>query len=397
MSATTLSKLSRQACESMLNGNILRFWETNMVDARQGGFYGRIDGYNRLHPEANKGIILNTRILWTFAAAYQCTPNKKYRFLADRAYEYLRAHFLDEANGGVRWEVDFRGNSINNKKQTYAQAFAIYALSEYHKINPNKRALQLAIELFELIEKFTFDKVRNGYLEALDDEWKPMDDVRLSAKDVNAEKTMNTHLHILEAYTNLFSVWKSKLLEERLRNLIALLSTNFLTAEGHFILFFDRHWVSQSAEVSYGHDIEGSWLLYEAAEMLDDPTLKKSMASTSLKMVEASLNGLDADGGMMNEGNSELVIDTDKHWWPQAEALVGLVNAWQLTNEDRYLEVALRIWNFIQLNLIDPNGEWHWRVDGHGNVVRSEDKAGFWKCPYHNGRAMLELIRRLPN
>jgi len=367
-----------------------------MIDVQHEGFYGRIDGSGELHTKADKGVILNARILWTFSAAYQLTDNPKHKMMADRAYEYFVKFFMDRRYGGVFWMLDCTGEMVEGKKQTYAQAFAIYALTEYHKINPFRRALDHAKYLFELLEEHCFDSKRNGYAEALSQDWQPISDVRLSEKDLNATKTMNTHLHVLEAYTNLYRVWKDKALAVQLKNMIELMSSKFLDESGHYKLFFDDNWKLLSDEFSFGHDIEGSWLLCEAAEVLGNETLLERCKEVAMKMVKAALEGLDEDGGLMNEANEQGITDSDKHWWPQAEALVGLVNAWQITQDASYLETLKGIWHFTKANIITEEQEWRWRVSKDGTPYADEDIAGPWKCPYHNGRAMIELNRRLP-
>ncbi len=375
---------------------ILCFWSVKMVDNEHGGFYGKMTGNNVLVPDSDKGVVLNARILWTFSAAYKQIGMADHKSLADRAFQYIMDHFIDLEYGGVVWMVDSKGKVRDRKKQIYAQSFVIYALVEYYKISKSNSALQSAKDIFRLIETHAFDSVRNGYFEARDREWQGLDDVRLSEKDLNAEKTMNTHLHILEAYTNLLRVWKDERLKLQLRNLIELMMGPFLSDSSHFHLFYDKDWNLLSHEVSYGHDIEGSWLLCEAAEVLGDEKLFMKVSDVAIKMVDAALEGIDSDGALMNEGNNNAVIDTDKHWWPQAEALVGLVNAWQLTKEDKYLLQVISTWDFIKNHLIDPEyGEWHWRVSRTGQNDFKEDKAGPWKCPYHNGRAMIEIMNRI--
>jgi cellobiose epimerase len=380
---------------SHLKTNILSFWTDRMVDGDQGGFYGQIDDELVIHKDANKGVILNTRILWTFSAAYLETSEPQYRSIADRAYQYISDHFFDQENGGVYWTLNCNCKPVNTKKQVYAQAFAIYALSEYHKIDSSSQALAQAKKLFELIERHSFDHEKNGYLEALKRDWTPIDDVRLSDKDMNATKTMNTHLHVLEAYTNLYRIWPDAELKDRLTNLVKLLSGPFHDGNGHFNLFFDTNWKLLSDDISFGHDIEGSWLLYEAAEVIGDEKLLEQTKNIALLMAEATLAGLDADGGLMYEANPEGLKDTDKHWWPQAEALVGFMNAWELSGDDNYLILVAKNWQFILKNMLHPDGEWHWRVSREGKVITGEDMAGPWKCPYHNGRAMIELSQRL--
>ncbi len=381
-------------CLHVLNDNILSFWSGKMVDPA-GGYYGRIDGRGKLHEQADKAVVLNTRILWTYSAAYQLTGNPKHKLMADRAYDYITGHFIDSNNGGVYWMLDYKGELVEDKKQTYAQAFAIYAFAEYHKINEYKRAKDYAVRIFELIEEHAFDAARNGYLEAMSVQWQELKDVRLSDKDMNADKTMNTHLHVLEAYTNLYRIWPDPNLKGQLKNLIELMKSRFVGANGHFRLFFNREWELQSHEVSFGHDIEGAWLLYEAVEVLGDEKLLEEIQLVTVKMTEAAFEGFDKDGGLMNEADPDGVTDKDKHWWPQAEALVGLVNAWQITGDEKYMDQVKKVWSFIRTYLIDKEGEWFWKVNCFGDIDLDEDKAGPWKCPYHNGRAMIEIMNRL--
>ncbi len=388
----------KEEFQKELEANILPYWMNKMIDEAHGGFYGRRDGYDHLDAKADKAVILNTRILWTFSHAAYILPDRNYRRVADRAYQYITKYFIDPQFRGVYWLIDYHGTPVATKKQVYAQAFAIYAFVEYFTATGKKESLDHAIDLFYLIEKYSFDQKENGYLEAFDREWKLLEDLRLSEKDANEKKTMNTHLHVLEAYTSLYRVWKDPFLGKQLRNLILLFRDKIINDTRHFDLFFDEHWNVKSHEISFGHDIEGSWLLFEAAETLGDKKLVGEIKGLCLAMVEETFqHGFDEDGGLMNEANEKGLIDGDKHWWPQAEALVGLVNAWQLSAKDKYLEAAIRNWRFIQAHLIDKEcGEWHWRVNRSGSVNRDEDKSGPWKCPYHNGRAMLELIRRLP-
>lgn len=384
-----------------LTQNILPYWMDKMVDEEYGGFHGRRDGHDALELQADKGVILNTRILWTFSHAARVlhgSPDaEKYVATADHAYSYISRYFIDREKGGVYWMVDYEGNPVSTKKQVYAQAFAIYALSEYFMATQCKEALEKAIQLFNLVEKYSFDKTYNGYLEAFDKDWNLLEDLRLSDKDANEKKTMNTHLHVLEAYTNLFRCWKDLQLEKQLHNLINVFLDRIIDERHHFQLFFDEQWNVKSRVISFGHDIEGSWLLQEAAEVLEDNELVVLTQKEAQRMVDVTLSeGLDSDGGIMNEVHGNGAPDRDKHWWPQAEGLVGLVNAWQLTSNPQYLDHTDKLWKFIKQSLIDTeHGEWYWRVNHAGEVNRSEDKAGPWKCPYHNGRALMELMSRL--
>ncbi|WP_020530689.1 AGE family epimerase/isomerase [Flexithrix dorotheae] len=381
-----------------LTEKILPYWMDKMTDFENGGFYGRITGENELIKEAPKAIILNTRILWTFSEAYNILQDEAYFATAQRAYDYLLKHFIDRKKGGVFWNLDYMGNPIDTKKQIYAQAFSIYALSAYYNATQEDEALYLAQELFGLIEKYSFDPIQNGYLEAFDKNWNLLEDLRLSDKDANEKKTMNTHLHILEAYTTLHQVWDDSNLKIKLENLIDLFLSKILNQDSmHFQLFFDEFWNLKSDTISFGHDIEGSWLLHEAAESLGNEKILKEVKQIALKMTDKNIaEGLDEDHGLFNELDGTGHLDTDKHWWPQTEAVVGYINAYQISKDKSYLNLATQTWEFISNKIIDQsNGEWHFRVNKAGKPYLEEDKAGPWKCPYHNGRACLEIIKRL--
>ena len=376
---------------------IMNFWTESAIDSKNGGFLGAIDGYGKVQENATKGAVLNARILWTFSAVYNYTGNKKYLQMAERAYKYFTNYFIDKKNGGVFWELSADGKPVNTRKQCYAQGFAIYGLSEYYRASGNEKSLLLAQELFWTIEKYFLDKENGGYIEALGEDWSELSDMRLSLKDANEPKSMNTHLHILEPYTNLYRCWKNPILEQSIRKLIHVFLNKIIERPAaHFNLFFDYNWKVKSTAVSFGHDIEGSWLLAEAAEVLDDKLLVDEVNIMVLRMVDATMKeGSDDDGSLFNERDGEH-WDTDKHWWPQAEAVIGYVNAWQITEEQKYLDEAEKVWNFIDLTLLDrSNGEWFWRVDKNGEPYIEEEKAGFWKCPYHNSRAIIEVCSRL--
>ncbi len=381
-----------------LVSNILPYWINRMLDEENGGFYGRRDGYDHLDPKADKGIILNTRILWTFSHAAFALDEHIYRRVADRAYEFITRYFLDPKFLGVYWTVDFQGKTLDSKKQMFAQALAIYAFVEYFKSTGKKESLEHAIDIFRLIEKYSFDADNNGYFEAFNQDWKLSDDHPKTGKDGNERKTMNTHLHLLEAYTNLYSVWKDGYLGKQLRNLLMVFLDKMINEANHFTLLFAEDWNVKSRTISYGHDMQGSWALFQAAKVGSDRKLLEKVKPLCLSLVEQVFKqGFDGDGALMYGANESGLSDADRHWWAQAEALVGLVNAWQLSADDKYLEAAIKTWRFIQSSLIDKEyGEWHGRVDRGGVIDRNEDKSGLSKCPFHNGRAMLELIRRLP-
>ena len=345
----------------VLENNILRFWQERMVDTVNGGFY--------------EGAVLNARILWTFSAAYRLLKKPAYLEMATRAKRAIIDTFYDPEYGGVYWSVNYLGRPLDTKKQIYALGFAIYGqiyalgfaiygLSEYVRATGDQEALDYAIRLYESIERYSFDPVKNGYCEALTREWGEIADMRLSEKDENERKTMNTHLHILEPYANLYRVWKDDRLAKSLRNLIELFLGKILNpATGHLELFFDDDWNSKYRIVSYGHDIEASWLIHEAALVLGDKELLDKVEPQVEFIAAAADEGLNKEGGMIYETFLDKNhTDTDCHWWVQAETVVGHVNLYQYFDDEVSLQKAFR--------------------------------CGFWKCPYHNGRMCMEVLER---
>jgi mannobiose 2-epimerase len=368
-----------------------------MPDTLHGGFLGAVEHNGKKLPEAAKGAVLNARILWTFSTAALQLKDKSFRETADYAYSWFSEHFFDAAFGGIYWSVDYRGVPLETKKQVYAQGFAIYALAAYYRLTGNKMALQQAIELFHLLEEYSYDPLHGGYFEAFTQKWEPIDDLRLSEKDANEKKTMNTHLHVLEGYTLLYKVWPDAELRKKIIGLLTIFKEKIVnSATSTQGLFFDEKWERKDNLISFGHDIEASWLLQEAAEVLHDDDWIAFTKELSVKMAHASLNGIDTDGGMWHEYDiSSHHLVKEKHWWPQAEAMVGYFNAWQNSGDPIFLEQVKNSWHFIAQYLIDKaSGEWIWGVYEDYQPMVQEDLAGFWKCPYHNGRACMELLHR---
>lgn len=392
----TISTL-KQEMQEVLTANILPYWMNRMVDEQHGGFYGRITGTEELMPQAEKGAILHARILWTYAAAYRLLRRQEYLAMATRAKAYIINRFMDKEFGGIYWNLNYKGEPLDTKKQIYAIGFAIYGLSEYHRATGDEEALEVAIRLFRDIEHHSFDPLKNGYCEALTREWKEMADMRLSEKDANERKTMNTHLHILEPYTNLYRVWKDDGLKQQLRNLITLFTDRILDSETcHLQLFFDDDWNNKYRIVSYGHDIEASWLIHEAALALGDADLLAKVKPVVKRIATAAAEGFTSKGGMIYEKNLDTHhLDADRHWWVQAETVVGYMNLYQHFGDEDALQKALDCWEFIKARLMDKeHGEWYWSIRADDTVNREEDKAGFWKCPYHNGRMCMEVMER---
>ena len=391
--------LFKKEMQDVLTGNILPFWIDKMVDHENGGFYGRIDGHGNLHADAEKGGILNARILWTFSAAYRVLGKSEYLEMATRAKDYIIAHFIDREYGGTYWSLDYKGNPKDTKKQFYAIGFMIYGLSEYVRATGDKEALYYAIQLFECIEEHSLDVIYNGYIEACTREWGEIADMRLSDLDANYPKSQNTHLHIIEPYANLYRVWKDERLEKALRNMINIFTDKILNPEtNHLDLFFEKDWTRGAGHLeSYGHDIECSWLMHEAALVLGDAEVLKKVEEIVPLVAKASEKGLNPDGSMIHEANLDTGhVDDDLHWWVQAEAVVGFYNIYQHFGDESALDKSLQCWQYIKDNLIDyEGGEWYWSRRPDGTLNLDDDKAGFWKCPYHNGRMCLEIIERI--
>jgi N-acyl-D-glucosamine 2-epimerase len=375
--------------ENDLRHNILPFWIDRVVDQERGGFRGALTNDLREDRDAERGALLTSRILWTFSAAYRKFGDAACLAMADHAFADLFHRFHDSEHGGFYWSVAPRGRVLQPRKQTYGQAFALYALSEYHRATGRPEPLQRAIEIFRLIETRARERVHGGYLEATARDWSPIDDMRLSAVDLNEPKSQNTHLHVMEAYTNLLRVWPDDSLRRAQAELLEIMLGRIVNPEtAHLGLFFANDWSPRSSTVSYGHDIEAAWLLGEAADVLADPALQSRARSLAVRIADVTLAaGVDTDGGLFNSGDASGVTDTNKEWWPQAEAVLGFLHAYSISQDERHLAAALHTWDFIEHRLIDrTHGEWLRGVTRHGAVLAGELKVGFWKCPYHNGR-----------
>ncbi|UJF32724.1 AGE family epimerase/isomerase [Paenibacillus hexagrammi] len=379
---------------------ILAFWANHTQDLEHGGFIGAIDSDMTVQSKSPKGLVLNSRILWTFSKGYRLLKNDEYLQIAGRAYEYLSKHFYDSTYGGYYWSVDYQGQPLETRKHIYGQAFTLYALSEYHMACGSAEALERAQKLYAEMEAYCYDSVNKGYFEAFSRNWSlPVAEERLNIYTQDDAKSMNSHLHIMEAYTNLLRAWDFPHLRNKLKELIEVTIDHIVDRpKGAFALYFDEKWQVKSDEISYGHDIEGSWLLDEAAHVLGDEGLISRVKQIALEMAEAVYeHGLDTDGALWNEANGEgEIIDSDKDWWPQAEAVVGFINAYTSSGDEKFVHAAVKAWEFIENTLIDKeHGEWFGKVSKDGIPYADYQKTNAWKCPYHNGRACFEIIERL--
>lgn len=380
------SKALREVTE-----NILPFWQ-KLMDRKNGGFYGKADFYGKIDKEADRGGVLNSRLLWTFSAAYRVTGNKEYLQYGDCAMDALTGFFFDAEYGGLYWLTDYNGKPTDTKKQFYNQAFGIYALSERYLATGDSLALRYAISLYESMEKHGYEEGYGGYIDAKSRDWEVLLDTSLSSKDLNCAKSMNTNLHVLEAYTNLLRCYDNSGLRARLLELLKITIEKIISDEKRFRLFFNNDWTPISDEVSFGHDIEGSWLIYEAALVLGDEDIIKRAKEISLNMAYWVLeNGLDSDnGGLINEDGSKI-----KAWWPQSEAVVGFYNAYELSGDEKFLSAALNMFDYIEKVFVDSeNGEWHNETSLDNAPDKTLPKADMWKCPYHNSRMCFEIAER---
>lgn len=394
-----LLELSKEFADEL--HNIGDWWLDHSICQSSGGFYGEIDHYGNPRPDANKGLVLNARILWFFSELAMSNPDPRYTAAADRAYDYLQSKFYDPVFGGYWWELDSQGEVVQRRKQVYGQAFVIYAYSSYYLLNKKQAVLDHSLATFKLLQTHSIDPKFGGFWEAFAEDWSPIQDFRLSEKDLNFPKTMNTHLHVLEAYTNLHRVVGSPETARALRYSLDIFVDKIFDHEvRHLKMFLDAQWQNYSPAYSYGHDIEASWLLWEAAEVLGDTDLKLRTREISLDLACCCLSeAVTSSGALLDEKEIKSGdVAVDFPWWVQAEALVGFVNAFELSKKDEYLKTVLRSWSVIKSTILDKEyGEWCWfaRSAEEANNTPLTYKAGAWKAPYHNGRAMLEMTRRL--
>ena len=385
--------------DAELRTDILPYWMNHFRNPSGDGFLGEIENDNTVKAGAPIGSLLTSRILWTYSAAYRRTRDPQYLAMANAAYDTLQRRFWDPVDGGFLWSLSPDGRVIDDRKEVYGQSFAIYGLAEYYLATGNKAALDRAIDVYRLLEKYSHDPVHGGYLEAFTRDWKRPPGARLSDIGPEYPKSQNTNLHLMEAYTNLLRAWPDAGLRANLRALADVMITRVLSPDGsHLILYFDADWTPRSTTTSFGHDIEFNWLLTETAGVLGDPAFTARVKPICLKIAAYTLeHGVDKDGGLMNEANPAGVItDGSKEWWQQAEALTGFINAYELSGDPKYYAAARGVWGFIQAHIIDhKDGEWFWGVERDGTVEPHRYKAGFWKCPYHDSRCCMEASKRL--
>lgn len=397
--------------------NILPYWDKYSKDEKNTGFFGKIDNDNVQDAECQRSIVMTSRFLWTYSAVARFTKDAKYLEMADFAYKVIIEKYFDKENDGVYWSIMPDGTPKVDKKQIYGEAFCCYGLSEYaaavQELKKDEElaatAMNKALDIYNLLETHALDKENGGYIEACAKDWSQTNDMILSTKDMNCPKSMNTNLHVMEAYTNLYRTLPvvfadSKSIQsevgQSLANLITATQEKIVQKNAHLGMFFDMDWNLLADEISYGHDIEASWLLWEAACELKDEELKEQIRADVIKMAEIALDeGFDKENGCLENfllhSTTNPKRDRTRVWWNQAEAMNGFYNAWQMTGHQKYQDACIKQWNWIQNHQVDKtNGEWWSALDQNGTPILAEDKGGNWKTSYHNGRTCLELLRR---
>lgn len=377
---------------------ITRWWLDHAFDREHGGFHGEIDAWGQPVAGARKSLILNTRILWFFSEAGRAGGDRACRLAADRAYRYFIDHFDDPGFGGAYWSLNADGTVADDGKRSYGLCFAIYALCAYYRLTSDTSAITKARDYLAVLREHARDRDNGGYIESFKRNWTPADDMRLGEDDLDAPKSMNTHLHLVEACTALHLAAPDHRSKRALRESIDLFMDHILVAEGPRLgLYFDRQWNELPAPESFGHEIEASWLLWEAAQVLDDPVVLTAVRPRALALAEKVRNqALGTAGFVQDRPGDDMVDPAASTWWVQAEALVGFLNADLLNGDPRWSEATNRVWQFVQQAHVAPGGmEWRARGASHEHQPDADCRAGAWKGPYHTGRAMMEAARRL--
>ena len=390
-SADRLARLARAARDEL--HRIIPFW-LGLSDAGGGGFAGEADSRGQPLWSADKGAVLQARILWFFSRAYLELADPPLLDAAWQAYRFIAAHLVDPGDGGVFWSVTAQGAPADTRKHLYAQAFAIYGLAAFHQASSEAAALGLARQIWSTVERKAADPGHPGYFESFSADWRAQPDTLMGRPD--APKSFNAHFHLFEAYGALWEVWPDPNLGRRLETLIALLTGPMLDrSRNTFGQLFQADWRPLDDGGSYGHDIEASWLIPQVADRLS-PAIAAEAGAALSGVAEAVLDrALEPDGGLIAGSDAAGRLDNGRIWWVQAEALVGFLDAFQRRGDRRFLDAAESVWGFIDRRLIDrAGGEWRWRIDPGGEAPAGLPKASFWKCPYHNGRACLEVLER---
>ena len=372
-----------------LTERIIPFWK-GLRDEVNGGYIGLVDFDLTRHPEADKGCILNSRILWFFSETYRALGDETLLDEARHACAMLK-RMTDATNGGVYWAMTADGRVADGTKHTYNQGFAIYALSAYYRASGDGEALARAMALFDVVETRCRDE--GGYLEAFTADWRPESNEKLSENGVMADRTMNTLLHVFEGYSGLYQATRDPAVGAALRQMLDIYADKvFDPVKNRQRVFFDYDYNELIDLHSYGHDIESSWLIDWGTGLLGDAALSARIADIDSRLAENIYQRAYRDHSLLNECERG-VDNTSRIWWVQAEAVLGFVNAWKKTGDEKYLDAAKDIWGYIEEKLTDARtGEWFWELDADGRPSSRKPIVEPWKCPYHNGRMCLKIM-----
>ncbi len=386
----------RREVEAELTGVILPFYVRHGRDEVAGGFHGEIDEHGTPSTESPRAVVLYSRILWTFARAYRLLGDETYREVADQASDYVLSYFQDHRHGGFYWTVDRDGRALRTVKETYGQSFAIYALAEHYLATGNGPSLEAAVRTYRCLHQYTHDHRFGGYFEARRQNWRSSWRLLVSPSASRGRKTVNIHLHLMEAYTLLYAAWKDAGLRQDLQEVVHHMLTAFYAPEQEcFDQVCDRAWRRLPTPLSYGHDLEAVWLLGEAAVALADNGLMRRVQEITVTVARAvAAHGQGEDGAVFLAGDVAGPTDRTRIWWPQAESMVGFFYAYEISHSLEFLNASLACWRFCQAELSDPGGgEWLVAPAGEPGALYRY-KVGPWKGPYHNGRACMEIMVR---
>lgn len=385
--------MNKQQIKDELTQTILPFW-LHLKDEQYGGVFGRVSFDLHIDKEADKGGIATARHLWAFSSSYRILKTPNYLEMAKHVYRFFKEYCFDKEFGGIYWMLNYKGEVVDHRKHVYAQSFAIYGLSEYYRITSDPEALQLALQLYELIETKGYDEKNQAYKEEFSREWIEKPNEMLSENGVIADITMNTHIHVLEAYTNLYKVYPNPQLKEKLERLLLIHYEYIYQANGYLGVFFDKNWNNLVDVKSFGHDIEASWLIDETLKVLNchDEKYNQMVKGIAYNILEHALN---QDGSLLNERENG-IDDPTRIWWVQSEALVGFYNAYMKTSDQVFKKAAENVWKYIVRYMKDSRekAEWYYSIDEAGNPIE-RDVCEPWKVSYHNVRSCLELIERM--
>ena len=401
----------KEQMEHNLETNILPFWREYMMDNVHGGFYGRVDAQRKPDLQSPKSVVLNCRILWTFCRTYALWGKDTDKMIADRAFDYICRYFWDETYKGVYWMVTGKGEVAEPEKRTYGQAFFLYSMAEYYRVFGNRRALELAMETFSLIERY-LNLPGGGYRDSASRDWQKDDWVNFWVKNRTGALTLlNSNMHLFEAILTLAQVTKDpSVLQSLKQQLLFLLDTAMDWKCGHMKAAMAFDGSRLDGEINFGHDCECSYLIMEAAELLQEEKLLQKAE----KAVETIINHVLGEGLDPQSGGMYYLADTQKPqvnrskiWWVQAEGITAFIDRYQRTAKKIYLDAAVSIWNYVQTYMVNTEfGDWFSvgaepEISSSGQqeedisvVFTNDEMAGKGKCPYHNSRACLEIIKR---